>query len=230
MLAARAAAEVGSHHQKTRVRRGRLIENEFGPRRAVRKAAQVEQKPLAQTAAVDALEKLPPFGATSNGLIMPTHPGRTTPTRDKRQPYTSIRYTARLAQAGIEPSVGSAGDSYDNALAETNNGFYKAEIIHRRCWPAVQRLNWLPTEWVDWYNHRRLLELIGNIPPAEAEAHTINNCPSYPCRRNSQNGASDKLGAVQIEFGAVRWQSRQPDVLGHEIGRASCRERVSLVV
>jgi transposase InsO family protein len=70
----------------------------------------------------------------------------------------------------IEPSVGSVGDSYDNALAETINGLYKAEVIHRRGpWRSVEAVEYATLEWVDWFNHRRLLEPIGNIPPAEAE-------------------------------------------------------------
>ena len=74
-------------------------------------------------------------------------------------------------EAGIEPSVGSVGDSYDNALAETINGLYKAEVIHRRGpWPSFEAVELATLEWVDWFNNRRLLELIGNIPPAEAEA------------------------------------------------------------
>ena len=85
--------------------------------------------------------------------------------------YVSIRYTERLAEAGIEPSVGSVGDSYDNALAETINGLYKAEVIHRRGpWKSFDAVEFATLEWVDWFNHRRLLEPIGNIPPAEAEA------------------------------------------------------------
>jgi transposase InsO family protein len=84
--------------------------------------------------------------------------------------YVSIKYTERLVQAGVEPSVGSVGDSYDNALAETINGLYKAEIIHRRGpWRSLESVEFATLEWVDWFNNRRLLELIGNIPPAEAE-------------------------------------------------------------
>jgi hypothetical protein len=84
--------------------------------------------------------------------------------------YVSIKYTERLAEAGIEPSVGSVGDSYDNALAETINGLYKAELIHRRGpWRSFEPVEFATLEWVDWFNHRRLLEPIGNIPPAEAE-------------------------------------------------------------
>jgi transposase InsO family protein len=89
---------------------------------------------------------------------------------DRGSQYLSIRYTERLAEAGIEPSVGSVGDSYDNALAETINGLYKAEVIHRRGpWRSFEAVEYATLEWVDWFNHRRLLEPIGNIPPAEAE-------------------------------------------------------------
>src|SRR6476469_2871043 len=80
--------------------------------------------------------------------------------------YGSIKYTERLAEAGIEPSVGSVGDSYDNALAETINGLYKAEVIHRRGpWRSFEAVEFATLEWVDWFNNRRLLEPIGNIPP-----------------------------------------------------------------
>lgn len=73
-------------------------------------------------------------------------------------------------EAGIEPSVGSVGDSYDNALAETINGLYKAEVIHRRePWRSFEAIEYATLKWVDWFNHRRLLEPIGNITPAEAE-------------------------------------------------------------
>ena len=90
---------------------------------------------------------------------------------DRGVQYVSIRYTERLAEAGIEPSVGSVGDSYDNALAETIHGLYKAEVIHRRGpWRSVEAVEFATLEWVDWFNNRRLLEPIGNMPPAEAEA------------------------------------------------------------
>ena len=90
---------------------------------------------------------------------------------DRGVQYVSIRYTERLVEAGIEPSVGSVGDSYDNALAETINGLFKAEVIHRRGpWRSVEAVEFATLEWVDWFNNRRLLEPIGNVPPAEAEA------------------------------------------------------------
>jgi putative transposase len=89
---------------------------------------------------------------------------------DRGVQYVSIRYSERLATAKIAPSVGSVGDSYDNALAETINGLYKAEVIHRRSWPTREAVELATLTWVDWFNHRRLLSSIGNIPPAEAEA------------------------------------------------------------
>ena len=86
--------------------------------------------------------------------------------------YLALRYTERLAEAGIEPSVGSVGDSYDNALAETVNGLFKAEVIHRRGpWRSCEAVEFATLEWVDWFNTRRLLGPIGHVPPAEAEAH-----------------------------------------------------------
>jgi transposase InsO family protein len=90
---------------------------------------------------------------------------------DRGVQYVSFKYTERLVAAGIEPSVGSVGDSYDNALAETINGLYKTEVIRRRGpWRNLEAVEFATLEWVDWFNHRRLLEPIGNIPPAEAEA------------------------------------------------------------
>jgi len=89
---------------------------------------------------------------------------------DRGSQYVSIRYTERLAEAGIEPSVGSVGDSYDNALAETINGLFKAEVIHRQSWRSIEAVELATLHWVDWFNYRRLLEPIGNIPPAEAES------------------------------------------------------------
>lgn len=91
---------------------------------------------------------------------------------DRGSQYVCIRYTERLAEAGIEPSVGSRGDSYDNALAESINGLYKAELIHRRApWKSTESVELATLEWVSWFNHHRLLEGIGYIPPAEAEAN-----------------------------------------------------------
>jgi putative transposase len=90
---------------------------------------------------------------------------------DRGSQYTSPRYGQRLAEAGIRPSVGSAGDSYDNALAETVNGLYKTELIKPRGpWKSVDDVEIATAEWVDWFNHRRLYEYCGDIPPAEPEA------------------------------------------------------------
>lgn len=90
---------------------------------------------------------------------------------DRGVQYISIKYTERLAEAGLVPSVGSVGDSYDNALAETINGLYKAEVIHRRGpWRSLEAVEYATLEWVDWFNNRRLLSPVGNVPPAEAEA------------------------------------------------------------
>lgn len=102
----------------------------------------------------------------------PWRHGTLTHHSDRGSQYVSIRYSERLAEAGIEPSVGSTGDSYDNALAETINGLYKAEIIHRRGpWKTREAVEMATLEWVSWFNNRRLLEPIGYIPPAEAEAN-----------------------------------------------------------
>ena len=100
---------------------------------------------------------------------------------DRGSQYVSIRYSERLAEAGIEPSVGSKGDSYDNALAETINGLYKTELIHRRApWKSREAVEMATLEWVSWFNHRRLLSSIGYVPPAEAEADY------YQKQQNSQ--------------------------------------------
>jgi len=90
--------------------------------------------------------------------------------RDRGSQYLSIRYSERLAEVGVEPAVGSGGDSYDNALAETMIGLYKAEVIHHRGpWRNFDAVEYATLEWVDWYNNRRLLTSIGDIPPAEME-------------------------------------------------------------
>jgi putative transposase len=95
---------------------------------------------------------------------------------DRGSQYVSIRYTERLAEAGIEPSVGTTGDSYDNALAETINGLYKTEVIHRLGpWKSLESVELATLKWVSWFNHHRLLGSIGHIPPAEAEANYYRN-------------------------------------------------------
>ena len=118
--------------------------------------------------------------------------------RIARANIVSIKYTERLAEAGIEPSVGSVGDSYDNALAETINGLYKAEVIHRRGpWRSLEAVEYATLEWVDWFNNRRLLESIGDIPPAEAEAHYYASLRTGHRQPDLNQPASGKPGAVQ---------------------------------
>ena len=100
----------------------------------------------------------------------PTKDGGLIHHSDRGSQYLSIRYTERLGEAGIAPSVGRVGDSYDNALAETVIGLFKTEVIRRRApWRSLEAVEIATLEWIDWFNHRRLLEPIGNIPPAEAE-------------------------------------------------------------
>ena len=95
---------------------------------------------------------------------------------DRGLQYVSIRYSERLAEAGIEPSVGSKGDSYENALAKTINGRYKAELINRRApWKTRENVELATLEWVSWFNHHRLLALLGYIPRAQAEATIPSN-------------------------------------------------------
>jgi transposase InsO family protein len=94
---------------------------------------------------------------------------------DRGVQYVSITYTERLAEAGIAPSVGSVGDSYDNALAETVIGLFKTEVIRRLGpWRSLEAVELATLTWIDWFNHRRLLEPIGFVPPAEAEAAFYN--------------------------------------------------------
>jgi len=89
---------------------------------------------------------------------------------DRGSQYLSIRYSERLIEAGVEASVGSVGDAYDNALAETINGLFKAEVIHRRGpWKGLSEVEYATLEWVDWFNNVRLLEPIGYVPPVEFE-------------------------------------------------------------
>ena len=100
---------------------------------------------------------------------------------DRGCQYLSIRYTERLAEAGVEPSVGSAGDSYDNALAESVIGLYKTEEIrHKGPWRSIEDVELATLDWVHWFNHRRILEPIGDVPPAEYEAryHQLQEVPA----------------------------------------------------
>jgi len=115
---------------------------------------------------------------------------------DRGSQYVCIRYSERLAQDGIDSSVGSTGDSYDNALAETINGLYKAEIIHRRGpWKTREAVELATLEWVSWFNQHRLLESIGYIPPAEAEANYWRHKAQAPITTNK----SASLAAQQQE-------------------------------
>ena len=96
--------------------------------------------------------------------------GRLVHHSDRGVQYISIRYTERLAEAGLEPSVGSVGDSYDNALAESVIGLFKTEVIRRQGpWRSLEAVEFATLDWVDWFNNRRLFEPIGNIPPTEFE-------------------------------------------------------------
>jgi putative transposase len=119
---------------------------------------------LATDFVLDALEQAiyDRGGPTTTGLIHHS---------DRGTQYLSMRYTNRLADAGIAPSVGSCGDSYDNALAESIIGLFKTEVIQRKGpWRHTEAVEFATLEWVDWFNHRRLLEPIGYVPPAEYEA------------------------------------------------------------
>jgi len=111
--------------------------------------------------ALDALEQALYDRETDAGLVHHS---------DRGSPYLAIRYTDRLVEAGIEPSVGSRCDAYDNALAETINGLYKAEVIyHEGPWKGVEDVEYATLEWVAWYNSQRLMGPLGYIPPAEYE-------------------------------------------------------------
>jgi transposase InsO family protein len=110
---------------------------------------------------LDALEQAVHARSDTDGLIHHS---------DKGTQYLSIRYSERLAECGIQASVGTTGDSYDNALAESINGLYKAEVIWRRGpWRSVEAVEFATLAWVDWFNNRRLLEPIGDVPPVEFE-------------------------------------------------------------
>jgi transposase InsO family protein len=111
---------------------------------------------------LDALEQAVTARSDADGVVHHS---------DRGTQYLSIRYSERLAECGIRASVGSTGDSYDNAMAESIIGLFKTEVIWPRGpWKSVEAVEFATLEWVDWFNNRRLLEPIGNIPPAEAEA------------------------------------------------------------
>jgi transposase InsO family protein len=126
---------------------------------------------------------------------------------DRGSQYLSIHYTERLAEAGGVTSVGSKGDSYDNALAETMIGLYKTELIRRRGpWKGIDDVEFATLEWVDWFNHRRLLEPIGDVPPVEFEAthyreEMLNGDPTTTL--DSYCRATGEPGAVQVSHTVV---------------------------
>jgi len=127
---------------------------------------------LATDFVLDALEQAiyERCGPTASGLVHHSDHGRQ---------YLSMRYTDRLAEAGIAPSVGSRGDSYDNALAESVIGLFKTEVIQRKGpWRHLDAVEFATLDWVDWFNHRRLLEPIGYVPPAEFEAQYYERTPA----------------------------------------------------
>ncbi|GAB5125220.1 hypothetical protein ECPV1252_45290 [Escherichia coli] len=100
---------------------------------------------------------------------MTRQPSGTVHYNDKGSLYVSLAYTRRLKEAGLLASTGSTGDSYDNAMAESINGLYKEEVIHRKSWENRTEVELATLTWVDWYNNRLLLESLGHIPPSEAE-------------------------------------------------------------
>ena len=123
---------------------------------------------------------------------------------DKGSQYVSLAYTQRLKEAGLLASTGSTGDSYDNAMAESINGLYKAEVIHRKSWKNRTEVELATLTWVDWYNNRRLLERLGHIPPAEAEKAyyaSIGNMIWQP--EFTDKTLSRKPGAVHFDCFAI---------------------------
>jgi putative transposase len=121
----------------------------------------------------------------------PVHRGGLVHHSDRGSQYVSIKYTERLAEAGVEPSVGSVGDSYDNALAETINGLYKAEVIHRRGpWRSFEAVEFATLEWVDWFNHRRLQRVLARAMERQHldQGRTQNQDPVSAARTHRGNG------------------------------------------
>src|SRR5690606_10116394 len=132
----------------------------------------------------------------------PTQSDRLVHHSDRGSQYVSIRYSDRLSEAGINPSVGSTGSAYDNALAETINGLYKTEVIHRRApWKTKAAVELATLEWVSWFNHQRLLEPIGDIPPAEPKRDTIGNLQRRLWNLFYFNQKASAIpGAIQMDF------------------------------
>jgi transposase InsO family protein len=121
---------------------------------------------------------------------------------DRGSQYLSIRYSERLGEAGIAPSVGSIGNSYDNALAKTVIGLFKTEVIRRAGpWRSLEAVVFATLEWVDWFNHRRLLEPIGSIPPAEEVRSTTPNWSTTPWPRKTQRNLPPGYPARFIRSG-----------------------------
>ncbi len=120
---------------------------------------------------------------------------------DRGSQYVSIKYTERQADSGFEPSVGSVGDSYDDALAETFNGLYKVEVINRRGpWRSFEAVEFATLEWVNWFNHRRLLEPIGKSRQARPRRAITPHSSRPPSRPDLNKNVPGKLGAVQYAF------------------------------
>ncbi len=139
---------------------------------------------------------------------------------DRGSQYVSIRYTERLAEAGIEPSVGSKGDSYDNALAETINGLYKAELIYRQSWRSREAVEIATLKWVHWYNHQRLLSSIGYIPRQKLRQTSTSNNPVRPWRPDLNEMASIKPGVIHVVIGISKrqrapWRASPQGFRGH---------------
>ena len=138
---------------------------------------------------------------------------------DRGSHYVSIRCTEGLKDPGLEPSVGSVGDSYDNALAETINGLFKAEVIHPHGpWRSPEAVEFATLEWVGWFNHRRPLEPIGSIRQRKPNCATMRRTRSAPLRRDSDKTACGKNGAVQTAssaFGTKRSRKRPAIALAH---------------
>lgn len=136
------------------------------------------------------------------------HRGRLVRHSDRGSQYVSIRYSERLAEAGIESLVGSIGDSYDDALAETINGPYNAEVIHSRVpWRSLDAVENATLEWGDWFNNRRLLEPFGNNRLPKPKLNIMLPRTTLIWQRDSQPSASGRPGAVQM---AIESSSNQP--------------------
>ena len=154
--------------------------------------------------ALDALEQALYARPVTDGLIHHS---------DRGGQYLSIRYTERLAESGIEPSVGSVGDSYDNALAESVIGLYKTEVIRRRGpWRHLEAVEFATLAWVDWFNHRRLLEPIGNVPPVEYEQqyYVAQEAPVMVAGVNERALSRTRGGSIHAEAAAFSFRSAGP--------------------